>query len=87
MKSWATLHSADWILLYGLPNLAAKFCSQLPWTYWRYPHGLEKVETYLQKPAVTLEDQPIPTRKKARKSPNACMHENMGARNFASILR
>jgi hypothetical protein len=65
MKFWTTLHSADWVLLYGLPNLASKFCSQLPWTYWRYPRGLEKAETYLQKPAVTLEDQPIPTRKKS----------------------
>ena len=58
-KSWADLHPADWISSYGLPNLAAGFCSRLPWTYWRYPHGLEKAERYLEEPAAVPEDQPV----------------------------
>lgn len=57
-KLMTDLHPADWICGYGLPNVAAGFCSKLPWTYWRYPHGLEKAETYLQKPAAQIEDQP-----------------------------
>lgn len=57
-KLLADLHPADWISGYGLPNFAAAFCSRLPWTYWRYPNGLENAETYLEKPAVKLEDEP-----------------------------
>jgi len=64
IKSWTDLHSTDWIAPYGLPNLAAKFCSHLPWTYWRYPYGLEKAEKYLQKPAAIPEEQPTSKRKK-----------------------
>jgi hypothetical protein len=63
-KFWTDLHSTDWLVSYGLPNLAAKFCSQLPWTYWRYPHGLEQAENYLQKPAATPEEQPTLKQKK-----------------------
>ena len=54
---WTDLHPADWITGYGLPKVAAEFCGKLPWTYWRYPHGLEKAERYLEKPAAALEDQ------------------------------
>ena len=58
-KLWTDLHPMDWIRDYGLPSIAAKFCSQLPWTYWRYPHGLEKGERYLESSAARLEDQPM----------------------------
>ena len=57
-KSWTDLHPPDWIQDYGLPNVAAKFCSELPWTFWRYPHGLEEAERYLEEPAAMPEDQP-----------------------------
>jgi hypothetical protein len=57
-KLWTDLHPPDWIRSYGLPNVAASFCSKLPWTYWRYPNGLEEAERYLVKPATRVEDQP-----------------------------
>ena len=52
------VHSASWIQSYGLPRMAAEFCSKLDWTYWRYPHGLDKPERYVESPAATVEDQP-----------------------------
>lgn len=58
-KSWTDLHPADWISGYGLPNVAAGFCSRLPWTYWRYPYGLEKAERYLKEPAAMPDDEPV----------------------------
>ena len=58
-KLWTDLHPPEWIRGYGLPNVAASFCSKLPWTYWRYPNGLEEAERYLVKPATGVEDQPI----------------------------
>ncbi len=58
-KRWTDLHPADWIRSYGLASVAAEFCSKLAWTYWRYPHGLEEAERYLEKPAARLEEQPI----------------------------
>jgi hypothetical protein len=58
-------HPADWIQSYGLPSMAAEFCSKLDWTYWRYPHGVDKPEDYVGKPAAAIEDQPG-TRVRAR---------------------
>jgi hypothetical protein len=60
-KRWTSLHPADWISGYGLQNVAAEFCSQLPWTCWRYPRGLEEPERYREAPAARPEDQPIPS--------------------------
>jgi hypothetical protein len=57
-KIWENLHPMDWVRDYGLPSVAAGFCSKLPWTFWRYPQGLEKAEIYLTQPAVQPEDQP-----------------------------
>jgi len=56
--SWTDLHPADWITTYGLPKVAAQFCSRLNWTYWRYPHGLEEPANYLRRRAAAAEDQP-----------------------------
>lgn len=58
-KIWVDLHPTEWIQRYGLSGLAAGFCSTLPWTYWRYPHGLEKADEYRKKPAANPNDQPI----------------------------
>ena len=57
-ESMRDAHPADWIQSYGLPGMAADFCSKLDWTYWRYPHGLDKPEQYVGRPAATAEDQP-----------------------------
>ena len=57
-QNWNKLHPAEWIQKYGLPSVAANFCSNLSWTYWRYPLGTEETENYLQKPAATQEDEP-----------------------------
>lgn len=55
---WTKLHPGKWINSYGLPGVAASFCSMLPWTYWRYSNGLEEVEKYLGNPSSLPEDQP-----------------------------
>jgi hypothetical protein len=57
-KIWADVHPKKWIQKYGLTGFAADFCSRLPWTYWRYPHGLERAEEYREKPATQPNDQP-----------------------------
>ena len=62
-KLWTNLHPAEWIQGYGLQSVAADFCSKLPWTYWRYPHGLEEPEKYAEEPAAKPEDQPVPVRR------------------------
>jgi len=62
-KFWTALHPADWIQGYGLPSVAAGFCSKLPWTFWRYPHGLEEPERYVEELAARPEDQPVPARR------------------------
>ncbi|UCC33472.1 MAG: hypothetical protein JSW53_00205 [Candidatus Bathyarchaeota archaeon] len=58
-KIWSDLHPREWIRRYGLSGLAAGFCSTLPWTYWRYPNGLERAEEYRERPAAQPSDQPI----------------------------
>jgi hypothetical protein len=55
---WTKLHPLHWIQNYGLTGQAARFCSNLPWTYWRYPKGLEKPKIYLEEAAALLKDQP-----------------------------
>jgi hypothetical protein len=62
-ESWTDLHPEKWIKEFGLSGLAAGFCSRLPWTYWRYPYGLERAEEYREKPAAQPDDQPIRTRR------------------------
>jgi len=61
-KVLAELHPPDWINKYGLPSVGVGFCSSLPWTYWRYPHGLEKADRYLKEPAASVEDEPSASR-------------------------
>lgn len=58
-KFWKKLHSPQWIANFGLKNVAANFSSTIPWRFWRYPQGLEKPEIYLDKPAATVEDEPV----------------------------
>ena len=58
-RVWRELHAAKWIQEYGLPTLASEFCSKLSWTYWRYPHGLEKMQRYVESLASKIEDQPL----------------------------
>jgi len=55
---WKKLHPAEWITDFGLKNVAAGFSSKLPWRFWRYPHGLEAPERYLDEPAAKPEDNP-----------------------------
>jgi len=68
-KRWTDLHPADWIRSYGLASVAADFCSKLAWTYWRYPHGLEEAERYLEKPAARPEEQPILAQRAGKRNP------------------
>jgi hypothetical protein len=58
-KTLTELHPPDWLSRFGLPGVGAGFCSCLPWTYWRYPHGVENAERYLKEQAASVEDQPI----------------------------
>jgi hypothetical protein len=57
-QKWRELHPSDWIRRFGLPSAAAGFCSKLPWTYWRYPKGLEKPDHYQDEAASKPEEQP-----------------------------
>lgn len=57
-QKWRELHPSDWIRRFGLPSAAAGFCSKLPWTYWRYPKGLEKPDHYQEEAASKPEEQP-----------------------------
>jgi hypothetical protein len=56
--SLADLHPPDWTCSYGLPGVGVGFCSSLPWTYWRYPHGLDNAERYLKEAAASPENEP-----------------------------
>ena len=55
---WQELHPSMWISNYGLQNIAANFCSKLPWRFWRYAYGLEEPERYLDMPAAVSNDEP-----------------------------
>ncbi len=82
-ESGRDTHPASWIQRYGLPGMAAEFCSKLNWTYWRYPHGVDKPEDYVGRPAATTEDQPktlpgaraLPTRTRCSKCGNEASSE------------
>ncbi len=52
-------HPSEWIEGFGLKGLAAKFCSDLGWSYWRYPWGIDN-ETYARDPATAPDEQPKP---------------------------
>ena len=54
-------HPPDWIERYGLKGLAANFCSDLNWCYWRYPWGIDNYSKYLTYPSTVYEEQPIPS--------------------------
>ena len=56
---WQELHPSLWVSNYGLQNIAAGFCSKLPWRFWRYAYGLEEPERYLDRPAAVSNDEPI----------------------------
>ncbi|MBD3207165.1 hypothetical protein GF319_12590 [Candidatus Bathyarchaeota archaeon] len=56
---YTSLHSDYWVQRYGLPKVAAGFCSKLPWTYWRYPYGIDNREKYGRTPAAINSDQPF----------------------------
>jgi len=55
---WKEIHDSDWIKSYGLMGPAADFCSNLKWSYWRYPWGIDDVERYSMNPATHPNDQP-----------------------------
>lgn len=55
---WQKLHPPKWISNFGLKNVTADFSSKIPWRFWRYPHGLETPEKYMNRPAAVLEDEP-----------------------------
>ena len=57
-ESWKELHPKDEIINFGLSDKTAGFLSGLPWTYWRYPYGVEEKEKYLREIIVEPEDQP-----------------------------
>ncbi len=57
-QNWNKLHPAEWIQQFGLPKIAANFCSSLNWTYWRYPFGTEDAKEYSSKPAASPRDEP-----------------------------
>jgi hypothetical protein len=57
-QGWNDLHPAEWIQQFGLPKVGANFCSNLNWTYWRYPLGVEEAKEYVHRPAATPEEQP-----------------------------
>ena len=57
-ESWKNLHPKEWVSNFGLSEKTAAFASGLPWTYWRYPEGVEEKERYLQENIGRSEDQP-----------------------------
>jgi hypothetical protein len=54
-------HPPHWIEKNGLKGLAANFCSDLNWCYWRYPWGIDNYSKYLSYPSTVSEEQPIST--------------------------
>jgi hypothetical protein len=57
-QDWSKLHPAEWIQQFGLPKIAANFCSNLNWTYWRYPLGIEEAKEYSHRPAAIPKEEP-----------------------------
>jgi len=60
-QNWSEFHPAEWIQQFGLPKIAANFCSNLNWTYWRYPFGTEEAKKYFYRPAASPEEEPEET--------------------------
>jgi hypothetical protein len=58
--SYSQKHPPSWIEKYGLKGLAANFCSNLNWCYWRYPWGIDNHTKYLTYPSTVIDEQPIP---------------------------
>lgn len=52
-------HPPNWVEKYGLKGLAANFCSDLNWCYWRYPWGIDNYKKYLTYPSTVSDEQPI----------------------------
>jgi len=44
---------------YELKGMAANFCSELNWCYWRYPWGIDNTSKYLTYPSTLPEEQPV----------------------------
>jgi hypothetical protein len=55
---WQEVHDSNWIEDFGLKGLAADFCSNLKWSYWRYPWGIDDIERYASHPAALRDEQP-----------------------------
>jgi hypothetical protein len=57
-KNYCVSHPADWVEGFGLKGLAANFCSDLKWCYWRYPWGIDDVVRYREYPSALPKEQP-----------------------------
>jgi hypothetical protein len=57
-KNYCVSHPADWVEGFGLKGLAANFCSDLNWCYWRYPWGIDDVDRYREYPSALPKEQP-----------------------------
>jgi hypothetical protein len=57
--SYSQKHPPGWIEKYGLTGLAANFCSNLNWCYWRYPWGIDNYTKYLTYPSTVIDEQPL----------------------------
>jgi hypothetical protein len=55
---WIAIHPPEWIEKFGLTGVAASFCSNLKWSYWRYPWGIDNIEKYSSYPSTIYEEQP-----------------------------
>jgi hypothetical protein len=57
--SYLQKHPPSWIERYGLKGLAANFCGNLNWCYWRYPWGIDNYTKYLTYPSTVIDEQPL----------------------------
>ncbi len=57
-KKYHEIHPSNWVQKYGLKGVAANFCSELNWCYWRYPWGTDNTSKYLNYPSTLPEEQP-----------------------------
>jgi len=55
---WPVFHPPEWIEKFGLTGIAASFCSNLKWVYWRYPWGIDNIKKYSTYPSTMHEEQP-----------------------------
>jgi hypothetical protein len=56
--NWHEVHDPNWIKDFGLKGLAADFCSNLKWSYWRYPWGIDNINWYASHSAALSDEQP-----------------------------